>query len=125
MPITTHREPSRDLTTFLVDGLMYFDEMQKAIKRFYENLDPPPTKNILWDLRNAKADNLRSKEAEELAFFVTSIDKRKEIGKTAIVAPNDLVYGVSRIFVAHIRNPDIQFNLFRDIDEATKWFEEK
>ncbi|MEN8245598.1 MAG: STAS/SEC14 domain-containing protein [Thermodesulfobacteriota bacterium] len=121
MPIKFHVDQSKNLTTFHVDGPMSFDEVQKAIKQFYEGKSSQPTKHILWDLRSAKVDRIRSKEAEDLAFFAASIDKRKDIGKTAIVASSDLVYEVAKIFEGYIDNPDIQFDVFRSIDKATEW----
>jgi hypothetical protein len=123
MPIKLHVDQSKNLCTFIVDGPIYMAEIQAAIKRFYENANPPPSKHILWDLRNASVDKLRSDEAVQLANYAANFDKRKEIGKTAIVASSDVVFGVSRIFEAHVINPSIKFNVFRDIDESREWLE--
>jgi hypothetical protein len=125
MPIKLHVDQLKNLTTFHVDGPISFDEVQKAIRQFYEGKGSKPTKHILWDLRTAKVDRIRSREAEDLAFFAASIDKRKEIGKTAIVASGDLVYGVAKIFEAYVSNPDNQFDIFRSMDEARVWLEIK
>jgi hypothetical protein len=123
MPITISVDQPNNLTTFIVDGPIYLAEIQAAIKRFYENTNPPPSKHILWDLRNASVDKLRSDEAVQLANYAANFDKRKEIGKTAIVASSDVVFGVSRIFEAHVINPSIKLNVFRDVDEAREWLE--
>jgi hypothetical protein len=121
MPIKFYIDQAKDLSTFFVDGPMRLDELYEAIKRLYRNTYPPPTKNILCDFRNASVDEIQSDEAEDLAFFATTIDKRKKIGRTAIVATDDLVFGVSRIFGALINNIKVDFGVFRDFDEAYKW----
>jgi hypothetical protein len=121
MPIKFKLDQSKDLSIFLVEGPVTHDEVHAAIKRFYESTYPPPTKNILWDLRSASVNEIGYEEAQELAFFATSSDHRKEIGRTAIVASEDVVFGVSRMFGAFINDNAVTFEVFRDFDEAYKW----
>jgi hypothetical protein len=124
MPIKFYVDQAKDLSTFLVNGPMRLDELHEAIKRFYRNTYPPPTKNILCDFRNASVDEIQADEAEDLAFFATTIDKRKKIGRTAIVAPDNLVFSVSRIFGAFINDNAVEFEVLRDFDEAYSWVTE-
>jgi hypothetical protein len=123
MPIKFKLDPSKNLGTFIANGSLLFDEVQEAIQQFYTNTNPLPSRNILWDLRNASVNEIRSDEAGQLAQLAVRIDKRKEIGKTAIVASSDLVYGVSKIFEAYTGNPDIKFQVFRDMEDALEWIE--
>ena len=124
MPIKFSVDQTKNLSTFLVNGPLNYDEVHAVIKRFYENKYPPPTKNILWDLRNASVNEIRYEEARELAFFASIIDHRKLIGRTAIVASDDVVFGVSRMFGAFIDNTALVFEIFRDFDKAYKWITE-
>lgn len=124
MPIKFYVDQAKDLSTFLVNGPMRLDEVYEAIKRFYRNTYPPPTKNILCDFRNASVDEIQPDEAEELAFFATNIDNGKKIGRAAIVAPDDLIFGISRIFGAFINNNLVELDVFRNFDEAYKWVTE-
>ena len=121
MSIKFKIDQSIDLSTFLVNGPVSYDEVHTAIKQFYQSTNPQPTKNILWDLRDASVSEIRYEDAQELAFFATSVDNRKEIGRTAIVASEDVVFGVSRIFGAFIDDSAVKFEVFRNFDEAYNW----
>ena len=121
MPIKFYVDQAKDLSTFVVNGPMRPEEVYEAIKRFYRNTYPPPTKNILCDFRNASVEKIKSDEAEDLAFFATNIDNRKKIGRTAIVATDDLVFLVSKVFGALINNNIVELEIFSDFEEAYKW----
>jgi hypothetical protein len=125
LSIISHLDSSRTLTIFEAEGPLFFDEMVLAIKHFFEAKDNPPTNNILWDFRNATVDQSLSGNVEELAIFASEIDKRKGLIKTAIVASNDSVFDFAQLYKSYISKPSIKLEVFRAMDDANKWLQEK
>jgi hypothetical protein len=125
LSINSDINSSRTLTIFEVEGPLFFDEMVLAVKHFFEGKDHPPTNKTLWDLRNASTNESLSGNVEDLAIFVSSIDKRKGLTKTAIVASNDSVFDLAKLYKSYIRKPSIKFEVFRAMDDANTWLEEK
>jgi hypothetical protein len=92
MSIKFKIDQSIDLSTFLVNGPVSYDEVHTAIKQFYQRTNPPPTKNILWDLRDASVSEIRYEDAQELAFFATSVDNRKDKELSILLIPTSCAF---------------------------------
>lgn len=93
----------------------------EALESFYKN----PTKNILLDF-SGRADTSLILKTEDLAKIFNHLSFQKENrpeGKTAIVAPDDLRFGMSRIAeaFAEIEKLPWEMKAFRSIDKAINW----
>ena len=122
MSITENIDPSRQLSTFIATGKISSNEIVETIESFYKK---QPSNNVLWDFRYADLKALIfSDELENITsgFFKTRW-KSQKIGKTAIVAPNDLWFSVARMYskFAEIKNLSHIIQVFRFMDEAIKW----
>lgn len=124
MPITTHRNASRDLTIFTCKGDLSFVEIVEVIKRFYEGTIAPPTKNVLWDARDARVASLTPIQVTRISELSVEYSKLREGGKTALVAPQDVVFDTARIFEAETMDAKWDVTVFRNINEAMVWIEE-
>lgn len=62
-------------------------------------------------------------EIECLGNFVQSL--KLPTGKTAIVAPCDLTYGLARMYEMHRKFKGIQYAVFRSEQEALKWLKDR
>jgi hypothetical protein len=124
MPITTHRESSRDLTVFTCEGDLSYIEIVEVIKRFYEGTIAPRTKNVLWDARTANVASLTKYQLTLVSDMAVKYSILREGGKTAIVAAIDIVFDTARTFEAETMDAKWEITVFRDIDEAMEWLEE-
>jgi len=124
MPITTHREASRDLTIFTCKGDLSFVEIVEVIKRFYEGIIAPLTKNVLCDARDASVASLTTYQLTIVSEMSVKYSKLREGGKTALVAPQDIIFDTAKIFEAETMDAKWDIAVFRDIDEAMSWLEE-
>jgi hypothetical protein len=124
MPITTHRKPSRDLTAFTCKGDLSFYEIQAVMERFYKGTIAPPTKKVLWDMRNASAASLTAEQISHLANFSLENEDVRESGKTAVLVPKDIDFGLARTFQAQTISDQRELMIFREKDEAMEWLEE-
>jgi hypothetical protein len=68
---------------------------------------------------------IRKPTVEDLAIFASSIDKRKGPTKTAIVASNDSVFDCAKHYRSYISHPSTKFEIFRAMDDANQWLQEK
>ena len=123
MSITAQIDTSKDLTVFTAKGVLSFDNAMPVVKAFY---DGDPTKHVIWDLTDTAEIQLTSEEVEKIATFPPRIEGKRELGKTAFVAQEDILFGLSRMFEAHssIVNSPYPVMVFRSIEKAYKWLDE-
>lgn len=123
MPITAKIDKPKDLTVYTVKGLLSFDNAMPVVKAFY---DSDPTKHVIWDLTDTTEVQFASEEVEKIATFEPRINGKRALGKTAIVAQKDILFGLSRMFESHsnIANSPYPVMVFRSIELAYKWLDE-
>jgi hypothetical protein len=116
-------EPEKSLTVFTVLGAVSADEFSQAIEEFYEK--GPVTNKVLFDLTDSFLDQLRSEEILNISRTPKYIPEQRVGGKTAIVAPSDLAFGLARMYEFSSDPADIPFviKVFRTMEEARKWLE--
>jgi hypothetical protein len=127
MPITSQIDKTKNLTIYTLTEELALDEIHSAIKSFWEAHEL--TMKALWDVRLAKLNNLKSSDMENVAAIIGQYAHRFEernAGKTAVVAPTDLQYGLSRILGTFYEIEDFptQLKIFRDMDEAITWLDQ-
>lgn len=111
---------SDDMTIRKVIGAPDVDELIVAVKEYYAGR---PTKYILWDLSMASAKNLASNDIKYLVELVKTYADIRTGGKTAVIAPFDLEYGMTRMSQAYANFIGLQFSVsvFRSVSDARKW----
>ena len=124
MPIDSHIDETNKLTVFKATGVLRYDEIISAVKSFYEG---QPTENVLWDLSDITEIQLTSEQVESIVSLSKRFNSARSKGKTAFVAQNDLVYGLSRMFntLGEISGAPFQRWAFRSMEEAYQWFSEE
>lgn len=80
----------------------------------------PDSRKELWIATNIKLD-LSSAELIGLADLAKKMPHRPE--KVAIVANDDLTFGLARIYTGHRETQDNELNVFRDEASALDWLE--
>lgn len=110
----------QDLTIVTVKGSVTFAEVRAHIVNF---LGGEPTALVLWDIREG---SLQEFSAESMRMLVSAGARdavRRAGGRTAIVCPRDLDYGMSRMFqtIAELQSIPFEISVFRDIESAHAW----
>jgi len=127
LPITRIVEKERNLTRLIAVGRISTHEMKRAIEAFWE--EPELTLDVLWDYRDASLVDLTTVELRELVpvgkVYGHRLEERRG-GRTAIVAPGDLEYGMMRVSEALSLMSEYTFevNVFRTMGEAEIWLAE-
>lgn len=117
-------DQEKNITVFSVVGDVTGEEYEQAICDFYEI--GPTTKYVLWDLTEALLEHVKSSEVFGLQIPRSAASKR-EGGKTAIVAPSDLAYGLARMYESGAADGELPFStsIFRTPEEAMQWLTKK
>jgi len=70
-----------------------------------------------WDF--SCGTNLASQDVEKVAEYARTIQMHP--GKVAIIAPQDLTYGLFRMYEVYRQEERIQLQVFRSTQEAIDW----
>ena len=121
--IESRSDLTRELTEYVCTGVMDRAEITDAVDAFYAD---DPTANVIWDLTDANLSALSAVDVQMVAEHTASRAHSRSGGKTALVAPTDMDFGMSRMFQTMIDNADHQasVSVFRSRDEAVEWIDE-
>lgn len=113
-------EPENDLTLFIVVGELTTGELTNTIREFY---DGSITRNVIWDLERSDLSQINSQDVHQVAALSVDYANRRPSGKTAIVGPDDLTFGLARMYELNKNSSDLPFETqsFRSIDDAYAW----
>ena len=110
----------KDLSIFTTTESYSIQDVCEVLDRYYSG---PVTSLVLWD--STRLD-LSSWQRDDI---LTAVRKSKEYshlragGKSALVMPRDLHFGLGKMFQAYseIDNLQIEVEVFRNIEEAIAW----
>ena len=99
----------------VLEGAGTLDELRETLTQLAVF---PDTRKELWIISNLTL-HISTSELVSLAELVKSNPHRPEM--VAIVADNDLIYGLSRIFSGHREDRYTRVQVFRDETKALDW----
>ncbi|OPY77217.1 MAG: hypothetical protein A4E65_02815 [Syntrophorhabdus sp. PtaU1.Bin153] len=110
-----------DVTVKKIIGALTVDEWLRDVDDFF--LSHHVTKNLVLDLSEGSLEHLTYDDIIRITDRVRMYAHSRAGGKTAIVAPTDLEYGISRILgaFAKIRAVPFDTQVFRTLSEAAEW----
>lgn len=118
-------DDGRDMIHHACKGIVTLEEIREKIQAFYQST---PTQNVIWDFTEADMSGTKTVEIDILAKSVQKMAHSREKGKTAIVTPQDLTYGLARMyqtFAEIIKGTISSIQVFRTLQEAKTWIEQK
>lgn len=122
MPITYELRPDDRVVVFVHSGTVPDDEFISFYKTFFENTQFDKSFNLLVDLRQTDS-SIRSTEAlQQFAEYIlqhyANIADRPKI---AVVAPEDIAFGLARMYEAFSGLVPWEFVVFRTAESALAW----
>jgi hypothetical protein len=120
MPVEFESDQSIDLTIATITGTPTFDEIITAIEAFYGG---QPTKKVIWNWGGCDPSQLTFTDIENLALLPSRYSDLRKGGKTALVAPGDLSFGISRAFqsLGDVKDLPFTVGVFRNLSDAVQW----
>jgi hypothetical protein len=131
MPIRRQTDEERDLTVFVLEDEVTAEELSSCLTEFWER--GPITRFVLWKgMEGATIGRLTADQIRAASRIVRRYGDRMDQrtgGKSAIVAVEDIDFGLARMFEAMHKSggPPLPYDVkvFRDETEALEWFYEK
>lgn len=122
--LTLQIEHNTSITTLVGVGQITANELAKALDDFYAGT---PTLLVLCDLSQADLKLLSNEDVIGIAKLSATKSHVRRGGKTAIIAPKDLVFGISRMYeiLAEANDHAVIIRTFRSREEALNWLQEK
>lgn len=112
------------LTIYTALGNVTGEDIKEAIWDFYQK--GPVTLDVLWDITRAELSELKREDIQGISQVPRKSLELRKGGKTAIVAPPDIAYGLSRMYQSSSEADKLPFTVkvFRDSQKARQWLAE-
>ncbi len=124
MPITKLFDRSKQLVTFICQGELSFYEVSAHLKAMYASDDIKYIRDTIWDLRKATLAGLSNEEILRIRAIVRGSKNVRKPGKSALVFPADVDFGLGRMYEAQAQDLHIETRVFRTMEEAHHWLNE-
>ncbi len=119
MPITFRFESN--IVVIAMEGDYSVEEIYNTAQQVLAHPQIPASPKLLLDLRHSASIAKRSSESvNRVARFFGSISARFS-NKIALVAANDLQYGLMRMGSAGAESRGVKSEVFRTLDDAQAW----
>jgi len=120
MSIKTSHDRSRDLTIHVVIGSITVDEMIASLEKFYTH---GSTLLTLWDMSQSELSQITPDGILKFIRRAALLGVERKGGRTAVVAPQDLQYGLGRMAetFAMFESLPFRMGIFRTREDAMSW----
>lgn len=123
MPIRTRYDEALGTFFVTIEG----DVTEEELVRFAKETAPDPAlpqgRRELIDLRKTSATGIPSRALRSVAEAFGAHDQFPERTRVAMVASEDWIFGLSRMYQAYRDESKLQLRVFRDMGEARRWLE--
>ena len=103
------------------DGLVTFQDLSRHLDA--EERDRALELPELFDARGATTD-VTAEEVRRLVQRAADTLRRIPLGPTAIVATDDVVFGMARMYAILTEDAGARVEVFRDVEPANRWLQE-
>jgi hypothetical protein len=102
------------------DGIVTFHDINAHLDLEQQNRDL--NRSELIDARGATTD-ITSDQVRRLVRRAADMLRQVDLGPTAIVTTDDVVYGMARMYSILAEGVGAAAEVFRDMESATRWLE--
>jgi hypothetical protein len=115
---------TKNLTIIEVSGRVTLEELIDEISSFYRS---EYTANLIWEFSNADVSEMQSDHLRQIICHAQKFVDLRQNGKTALVMPGSLAFGLGRMYeiLAEIEDLPRTLAVVRDIREAMAWLDQK
>ncbi len=95
-----------------------------VVAAIFQLLDHPDFRSDMpsvWDYRGCEVEGFSEEEMRQLGEVAHQTSGRHNEARLALVAGSDLQFGLSRMFIMLNEIVHLEFEVFRDINEAERW----
>lgn len=126
MAVNTEIDEKRNLLIHHFSGSVSLQTLMKTIENTLTNPKYRVGMNAIWVCDDGTKVNLSSEDTQKVSEYARKVfDKKGMSYKLALVASDDLPYGMTRVYEGWSNDRPITINIFRQLDEAFAWIEEE
>jgi hypothetical protein len=122
VPASTEFHPDRNLIVHRIHGEFTTKLFRATLNEELNHPEFRPAMNGLWDLTHADASKVTADDIQAMVRHMRQNIQRRGSGyRVAIVAPDDLAFGLSRMYETQTANLDREIRVVRDEATAEAW----
>ena len=126
MTVSTEVDEKRDLIIHHFSESVNLESILKTIENAVNHPQYHSGMDAIWVCDEGTTVNMTSEETRKVSEFARkAFDKEGTSYKLALVANDDLAYGMSRVYDGWSNDRPITINTFRKIEQALNWMDEK
>jgi hypothetical protein len=114
-------DAERNVLFVSFEGLISDEDLVKYAQRIATSPAIPPGHGELVDLRRVEVGEVHSHTLRRIAELFAGADRTPERSRVAIVASDDVAYGLSRMYQAFRSESPLDLRVFRAMNEARAW----
>lgn len=124
MPIKNQIDSEHNLIIRTVSGTLTTPEILNAFNDSLDDKDFVKDMHVIWDISNAEMHQVTVDAMNTIVEHIkTHLNNRGSKYKIAIIAPEDLNFGLSRMFATYGSDLPVSIGIHRDINDAYRWLE--
>ena len=120
MKLTVRFDAAANLRVQTLSGDVTAGDLRAALTELYEKPEIHPDQRSIWDLREANVRGMSAADVQQIADPVSGSWAGRGVPRNALVASEDLVFGLSRMYEARLGGGG-ETRVFRDMSEALSW----
>jgi hypothetical protein len=122
MPITTEIDDPGGYALHTFNGKPTVEEILDSAAVRVKLPGYRPEMPVIWDLRNVDLTDFSTLDIRRVASGIFSTqEERGSDYKVALVADDDLAYGLSRMYAVYADQLPLNATVFRTMEEALEW----
>ena len=123
--ISATEYPDLSLIVLSLEGDIDVNEFLKTLRGFAAG--EIKYRNVIWDTTQGSVGELDPSVIRDITDFLKKGLGMRQGGKTAVVAPEDLNYGIGRVLQAYTDLGDllVEYRTFRSLEDAMAWMREE
>ena len=125
MAVSTEIDEAKNLIVHNFSDRVNLESILKTIENAVNNPKYRPGMNAIWVCDDGTVVDMTSEETRKVSEFArNAFDKEGISYKLALVANDDLAYGMNRVYEGWSNDRPITITTFRKIEQAYNWMEE-
>jgi hypothetical protein len=124
MPVTYHIDAAKRLIHTRCVGPVTPEDVVAHFAILIEDPACPDWLDVLLDL-SEMTSLPASDQLRDVASTIARIRARVQFGRCAIIAPQDALFGMSRMFEVYAQDYFVTTQVFRAVHDGTRWLESR
>jgi hypothetical protein len=125
MPIRIEIREAERLRVVVVEGALGDVDVYETFSTLWLAPDYDPTLDELVDLSGLSGLGVTTSGIRRLGETSVQVHRGSPAVRVAIVAPDNLVYGLSRMYGAFAEESGSEHRVFRSLEEAMAWLKQR